>query len=302
MKLIVLLVAAVGVMAASDLDARLREGQRLEARGLYEDAAREFGTALPEAERLGGSDARLAITLHNLGAVYRELGRYPEAERSYVRAIALFEKNGPPSALANSLNNLGSLNLVLGRPSRAAALFQRAYDLSGTSLHGLAQANHQMRRYAEAESLYRRAAEQATEPLEAADVAHNWALLCIDTRRPAQARKLLERAAASYQQAAPGHPKLAVILRSLAELDAASGEVARANELFERAVRICEESLPADHPQTGIILQAYAQFLSKTKRKAEALSFAERSRTILSNSGRASGTAYTVDASALVKQ
>jgi tetratricopeptide (TPR) repeat protein len=215
--------------------------------------------------------------------------------------------------LAASLDNLGALHLALGRPSRAEPFYRRAYQLQvkalgpnhpkvGGSLHGLAQAAHQLHRYSEAEELYRRAVALSDSPLRAADVAHNFALLYHDMHRDADAIPLLESAEAAYAQTAPNHPKLAVILRNLAELEAAAGNRTRAGDLFERAVRICEVSLPPDHPQTGIILQAYGQFLYQTKRKADARAVTERSRAILARTQRDSGAAYTVDASSFARK
>src|SRR6185503_7037994 len=121
----------------------------------------------------------------------------------------------------------------------------------------------------EAEDYYRRAA--AILGAEGApDVLHDWGALYSETGRDEQARPLLERAAAIYEKQWPQHPKLAIVLRNLAELEAKAGHSARAQELFERAVGICEASLPADHPQTGIILQAYGRFLKSAHRKTEA--------------------------------
>jgi hypothetical protein len=58
-------------------------------------------------------------------------------------------------------------------------------------------------------------------------------------------------------------------------------------------VHICEASLPADHPQTGVILQAYGRFLKNAHRKTEA----ERASAILANGMVANGSGYTVDVS-----
>jgi hypothetical protein len=55
-------------------------------------------------------------------------------------------------------------------------------------------------------------------------------------------------------------------------------------------VRICEASLPVDHPQTGVILQAYGRFLKNAHRKTAAKVVNERASAIL-------GMRYTVDVS-----
>jgi tetratricopeptide (TPR) repeat protein len=308
------------LFGAVEWERHFQQGQALEREGHYQAAAQEFEAALALAGQAESSSGELPLTLHNLGVVYRELGRYFEAERCYLRAIAIFEGQQPGRSLelAASLENLGALNLVLGRPSRAEPLYRRAYETRrdalgpthakvGASLHGLAQVSHQMHRYEAAEDLYRQAAAVlegalGQDALAVADVLHNWALLYRDTRRDPEARPLLERAAASYGRAYPNHPKLAIILRNLAELEASAGNVARAGQLFERSLSICDASLPPDHPQTGIILQAYGNFLYRAKRKKEARVVAQRAHAILTKAPRDNGSADTVDVSTFTRK
>ena len=285
----------VGILGAqSGWDAHTRKGLALEKEGRYAEAARAFREAVEEADA-----SQLPGTLDSLGVLYRQLGQYPDSEKCHRRAIALLESSGRSLELATALENLGGLRLVQNRPTQAQPLYGRAYELRlqandrrvGWTLHGLAQAAHAQRHYAEAEDLYRRAATALTGEGEA-DVLHNWATLYRETRRDDQARPLLERAAAVYENRWPLHPKLAIVLRNLAELEADAGHSGRAQELFERAVHICEASLPADHPQTGINLQAYGRFLKNAHRKTEAKVVNDRARAIL-------GPRYTVDVSEL---
>jgi tetratricopeptide (TPR) repeat protein len=305
------------LLAANGWDLHSRRGEALEGKGEYAAAAGEFAAALVETARMEPGDWRLPLTLHNLGTVERELGHYPEAERRYRQAISIWEKRHPrrEAELAASLQNLAAVYLVLGRLSQAEPLYRRAYELrraalgeehslTGATLHGLAELMLERRRFAEADDLFRRASAilKVARPgsLEAADLSHNRASLYRDMHRDAEARALLEDAWATYERVAPEHPKAAIVLRNLAELEAARGEWKRAGGLFERAVRICDVSLPAGHPQTGIILQAYARFLGKTGRKKEARTASERSQAILAKYSRESGAGATVDASAFV--
>ncbi len=122
-----------------------------------------------------------------------------------------------------------------------------------------------------------------------------------DLHRNSEALPLLERAAA-YLHSAPAPPKLAIVLRNLAELIAARGETARAEDLFHQSLLICDQSLPLDHPQIGIILEAYARFLSQTRRKKESAGVNRRANAILNTAPRQSGAAYTVDASSFARQ
>jgi tetratricopeptide (TPR) repeat protein len=314
-----MLILTSAALAQTTWEARFHQGDALEREGQYAAASREFSAALAEAERLGPDDWRLPLTLHNLGAVDRELGRYAEAEQCYRRAIAIWEQRHPKRTLelASSLYNLASLHLVLGRLSRAEPLYRRAYELrlaalgpehrlTGVSLEGLAHLLQERHRYSEADELYARAAailegSFGPQSTEVANISHNRALLYRDQHRDAEALPLLRQAAAIYEKAAPSHPKLAIILRNLAELEASQGDMARAAELFTRAVQICTVSLPPGHPQTGIILAAYGKFLLKANRKDEARAVTAQAQSILAKSAQESGTAHTVDVSAFVR-
>jgi tetratricopeptide (TPR) repeat protein len=290
-------VSVVGLLSGqSAWDSHTRQGVILDKEGRYADAAREFNAAVEVADA-----AQLPGTLDSLGVLYRQLGRYPEAEKCHRRAIALLEGTGRSLELATALENLGGLRLVENRPSQAQVLYGRALELRGgvrvgETLHGLAQAAHAQRHYAEAEDYYRRASAILGGGA-LADALHNWGTLYCETGRDELGRPLLERAAAVYEKSRPQHPKLAIILRNLAELEAKAGHSARAQELFERAVQICEASLPADHPQTGVILQAYGRFLKNAHRKTEAKVVNERASAILAKGMVANGSGDTVDVS-----
>jgi len=61
----------------------------------YTEAEQDFSNALKVAEKFEEGDNRLAKTLNNLAAVYREQGERPEeAEKLYQRAIGVLERGG----------------------------------------------------------------------------------------------------------------------------------------------------------------------------------------------------------------
>ena len=284
------------------------QGLALEREGRYAEAARELSAAAEEADA-----AQLPVALDRLGVLYRQLGRYVDAESCHRRAISLLEAARSGRELATALENLAALRLMQSRPSQAQPLYRRAYELRmqspgndapgvGETLHGMAQAAHGQHHYAEAEDLYRRAseamlAEGGSSSTAGADVLHNWAALYRETGRDDLAGPLFERAAAIYENKWPLHPKLAIVLRNLAELEAHAGRYSRAQGLFERSLRICDASLPPDHPETGVILQAYGRFLKNSHRKAEAKVVMARASEILTRGMRATGGGYTIDVS-----
>ena len=78
----------------------------------------------------------LATDLNNLAALYRDTGRYAEAEPLYQRAIAIDEKALGPDhpGLATDLNNLAALYQATGRYAEAEPLFQRAIAIDEKAL------------------------------------------------------------------------------------------------------------------------------------------------------------------------
>jgi tetratricopeptide (TPR) repeat protein len=289
-------------MAQDEWDSHFRRGEELHRTSQLAQAAHEFELALAEAERLGPADWKLPLTLHNLGEVDRELGRDFDAERFYRRAISIWQSHHPArtAELVSTLENLGALYLSRGQFAQAEGLYRRANELSPDAapiLHGLAQAAHGHKRYADAAKLYARAAASAG-PQELPAVLHDWGALLLQTHHTSEARPLLERAESAYRENPADRPRLAVVWRTMAELEAAEGHPDAADELFSRSLRLCEEILPANHPQIAIILQSYARFLSAAHRNKDARIAADRARAILECGRRESGMGYTVDAAA----
>jgi tetratricopeptide (TPR) repeat protein len=73
-------------------------------------------------------DVILAATLNNLAELYKEEGRYADAEPLYKRVLAISEKAlGPDHPdVAQSLNNLADLYHAQGRYADAEPLYKRA--------------------------------------------------------------------------------------------------------------------------------------------------------------------------------
>ncbi len=89
----------------------MRAGVAAHQQGNYADAVNQFSVALQEAENFGPEHPDVAASLNNLAVLYRDQGKYTEAEPLYQRALAIWEKAlGPEHPnVATSLNNLASL-------------------------------------------------------------------------------------------------------------------------------------------------------------------------------------------------
>ena len=102
-------------------------------------AAGNYPAALMEAQKLeaavkarfGVNHANYAVALYNLANVYKEQGKYADAEALFKRALAIREKAlgaGHPD-VADTLNNLADVYLAQGKYADAEGLYEtRAGD------------------------------------------------------------------------------------------------------------------------------------------------------------------------------
>ena len=76
-------------------------GVLAQARGDYDEAARQYQRSLEGKERLGNSSG-MAVSYHQLGALAQIRGDYSEAARQYYRALGIFERLGDQQGLETS--------------------------------------------------------------------------------------------------------------------------------------------------------------------------------------------------------
>jgi tetratricopeptide (TPR) repeat protein len=100
-----------GYIPTSEWDRLNRAGMEAFHQDNFAEAEAELVKALPEAEKFGSEDPRLATSLNNLAQVYHAQGRYPEAEPLYLKSLAIDKKvlGEEHPTLAGDLNNLDEL-------------------------------------------------------------------------------------------------------------------------------------------------------------------------------------------------
>jgi tetratricopeptide (TPR) repeat protein len=148
---------------------KLHSGQSTNYRDDLQSAIAAYQKAVELQEELK-SDLALATSLNNLAELYRNQGRYTEAEPLYLRSLAIWEKQlgADHPLVAASLNNLGLLYYTQGRYVEADPLYWRSLSIMekqsradhpdfASSLNNLALFYNAQGRYAEAEPLYQRA-------------------------------------------------------------------------------------------------------------------------------------------------
>jgi CHAT domain-containing protein len=276
--------------------AHINSGAAAYQRGDYSSAAANLTAALKEAEAFGETDQRLALTLNNLAVVYREQGRYAEAEQLSRRSLAIRERAlGPEHPdVGGSLNNLAALFHVQGRYAETEPLYRRSLAIIekelgpdhpnvGTALNNLADLYQAQGRYAEAEPLSRRSLairERALGPehLDVGGSLNNLAALYRAQGRFAEAEPLSRRSLAVVEKAlGPDHQHVGTTLSVLALLYQAQGRFAEAEPLFRRTLAIREKALGQSHPDVGRALNNLAALYQAQGRLAEAEPLLRRS-------------------------
>jgi CHAT domain-containing protein/Tfp pilus assembly protein PilF len=189
----------------------------------------------------------VAASLHNLAILYKEQGKYREAEPLYQRALRIKERILGPEhpSVADSLNSMATLDWKRGKYAEAEPLYERALAIRETVLG-----------------------------LQHADVAaslQNLALLYKDQGKYGEAESFYERALAIYEKVlGPEHPNMATSLDNLALLYYDQGRYAESEPLVDRAVMILDRA----HAGPGDRFQSYylrARIAWKLGRKTEAL-------------------------------
>jgi tetratricopeptide (TPR) repeat protein len=193
-------------------NAHRRTGVAALMSGHYVEAEKLLSSAVKEAEKFGPKDDRLAMSLNDLGSVYRRQRKYAEAESLYKRALVIWQRNFGPNnyAVATALTNLASLYDEEGKYAEAQPLYERALPIAEKFLGAdrrfvevhllpMAQSYKKQGKYAEAEPLYKRALEIDEKVLGPRDSnlakdLDEYAVVLRKTGKPAAADKLEERA------------------------------------------------------------------------------------------------------------
>ncbi|HLJ51433.1 MAG TPA: tetratricopeptide repeat protein [Bryobacteraceae bacterium] len=296
----VALSAAAGDMVTNDAWGRLfDEAYRLEAEGRYAEAFVQSSRALEETQKFDPGDVRISMTLNRIGIAATHLGRYPVAEKAFLRGIRLIEqRQGDRFPLALLLGNLGSVYFLEGnRNKEAEQLKRRALDLAlsvvgpnhpdtGNLFLGLAILELQTHRMPEAQAHLESAlaALENSPPEYATHLAaafHNFAHLAASRERYSEAIAKYEKSIALFEQnLRPDHPSLTYPLTGLASVYIKTDQAALALPLLDRALRIAESAYDKDHPVLANVLSLYAAALKKAGRKTEAQVMASRAATI----------------------
>jgi len=294
---------------ASWIQLQQKAGMLLQA-GDLAAAANVLEGGIAAARRSGDTSESMAVALNDLGTIYHDIGRMPEAERAYKESIRYLERRPMAgSKLGNTIGNLAGLRMQMGQLSESEKLYieaERVLLLSAgiedpdvaTVLSGLADVYLETGRLEEA----RRANSRAVAILSTGgqDSQLGVALflqakIAFRMKNEPEAEELLRRTL-SLWQATLGRRHLTYIsgLTSLAAL-LSKKNPAEASQLFRESLDLAESVVGPDHAQTGTTLIAYAKHLQATGAKGEAKKWKRRGEEILSGYAWRNRLGQTVD-------
>lgn len=273
----------VSLVRAGKIDEALKLGLEIVARL----------EAIPGVER-----SQLASTLEGVADLHETFGRYREAERLYLRLVAIREAAGEDADYATALNGLGLLYQSQGRMTDAEHLYRKSLRVRESVLPGnhpdvaqsfnnLALVYWSLGRFAEAEANYDRClaiVEKSLGPEHrfVGTTLNNIGTLYRDQGRTAEAEKTIKRALEVREKALGlDHPEVAQTLNNLASLYMDLRRFKEARDLHARALSIRERALPAQHTDIAQSLQNLAAVSEALGRANEAEPLYQRSLAIV---------------------
>ena len=226
-------------------------GMLAQARGDYEEAARQYQRSLDIEERLG-DQAGMATSYHQLGRLAQDRGDYEEAARQYQRALDIKERLGDQAGMAPSYHQLGMLAQDRGDYEEAARQYQRALDIYERlgDQAGMATSYHQLGILAQDRGDYEEAARQYQRALD------------INERLGDQAGM-----AASYGQ-------LGILAQDRGDYEEAARQYQRALDIFERLGD--QAGMATSYHQLGILAQDRGDYEEAARQYQRALDINER--------------------------
>jgi tetratricopeptide (TPR) repeat protein len=267
-----------------------KAGVYLWERAQYTEAEQFLITALALRQKQSGPEhSDLGRTMHHLADVYREEGRFHDAEQLYFREQNIWERSEHPAHRLDMTRCLHGLALLFrdwGRYGEAEEIFNRAItlreellgadDLNVAWLWGdLAQLHCRQKHYVPAARLLEKALKIVRNvagkehPLLGLFLRELAA--CCSTEQPEEAERLLLEALEIQKTVyGPDHLHVVRTLYSFASLYQRSNRAVDAEAYYFQALSILDKTLSGGHPDHALVLHAFALFYHEQGRFADA--------------------------------
>ena len=271
-------------------------GVRLNTQRRFAEARQELLLAIGAAEQRNPNDPRLGGFWNDLGMANQDLGETAEAERNYLRSIAILEANYGPDhrSIALPLSNLASLykderlfTKAERRSRQAESIRIRAKGprdpLLVPILNVLGEILFLEGRLDDAEEALRRAVALSDRDARSdGPPLNNLATVLWNRGNREEAAVCWQRALASIEaDLGSEHPSTVIMLNNLAVYAFSAGRYAEAATLAARALRTIEKSPQMDERKLPPMLENYAVILKKLNRKKEARQLEARAKSML---------------------
>jgi tetratricopeptide (TPR) repeat protein len=212
-----------------------------------------------------------AQTCYNIGCAVMEQGNFPRAERCFVRALKVADKDAPKSFLARIKNNLGCALLEQGQVPDAISNFESALVLQPAypqAYYNMGRAFMTNRQPDVAVDCFQHALALDSS---AAEVHYKLANALVQTGRPAAAL-------AEYSKTLQLRPDNDEAANNLAWLLATCSD--RSLRDGARAVTLARQASEHSHDQNPVILATLAAAYAETGQRVEAVATAQRARQL----------------------
>jgi len=255
-------------------------GREVTARELLEAGADRI------EDELADEPAVQAQMMAVMGAAYRNMGRFEEADPLLQRALEIRREAGDPGDLAESLTNLGTLRSEQGRYDEVEPLLTEAliayraaygddHPLIATGLNNLGSLYLARGEFDQAADYFRRAIDLlsrlGSDSAQLVTSFTNLAGVYVRKGDLDRSDSLLQRALDIQRRALdPLHPEIANTLNNLGGIAYRRGDYAATEPRFREALRIWREVYGPEHPQTARGLNNLAATLEKLGDLAQA--------------------------------
>ncbi len=274
-------------------------GKLAEARDLTEKALAIRARVLGHGEDTRKAADWLALLLDDHARLLEDRHELAQAAPLYARALEIREQFAPENELeiVASLDRLVWLLVDQAKLAEARSLSERALRMAvrehgpesqaiADRINQLARVLHDQGELAEARQLFERAlriskSKKGPGQQDLSIVLHNLALVLGDQGEYEPARSLFEQSLLIVEAEQPNHPDHATTLCCLGRLLVQQGELAQAEHLLVRSLRIREDKLGADHHHTAYSLTDLAKLRLAEENPAEAATLAKRALAIV---------------------
>jgi len=268
--------------------------------GRLDEATKVLERALEYARHFAPGDPRLARTIHAVGFLYQQQGKYSAAASQYRRAIHLWEQIGPQQhdALLQSTDNLIGTYLESGEFDAARKLMESRlpemeqstadWENRATLLNMRAALAETRHRLGEAESSYRESLalwKQHARDKNSAIVLMNLSHVLSEMKRYQNGLDAMMEALAILEKLdATVHPLVILSLDHAGSLYMKLRRPADAGTAYNRSLRMAETTFGAEHILTCAIMLRYSAALRALGQHDQAKVLAGKAKTMLGRS------------------